>query len=54
MVLVHSVSKTERFIGMIPQEAIAAADRLNFPLIYIPMDFAFYRYYQSGIRRGNQ
>lgn len=33
--------KTERFIGMIPQEAIAAADRLNFPLIYIPMDFAF-------------
>ena len=46
--------KTERFIGMIPQEAIAAADRLNFPLIYIPMDFAFYRYYQSGIRRGNQ
>lgn len=33
--------KTERFIGMIPQEAIDAADRLNFPLIYIPMDFAF-------------
>lgn len=33
--------KTERFIGVIPQEAIDTADRLNFPLIYIPPDFAF-------------
>ena len=33
--------KTGRFLGSIPKEALDTADRLSFPLIYIPNEFAF-------------